>query len=213
MKNYYKIKEKEIKNKIKVVQNKNTPKDIFRTFFKKKDSNIIKIIKIIIKLCLFVPVILLLIAIGDLDYSYYEMLRIIISILAIVFAIIIRSFDNIPLMTIMIIVAILFNPLFPIYLNKDMWIVLDFICSILFIISAISIIKNLMFKIKVNYFIGKSIQIIATFVFGIITYILFYISSNIDNSWGALIFGLSAVFAFLFTVIFFIYVLFKDDEY
>lgn len=98
--------------------------------------------KIIKNWYLFIPTILLLIAVGDLDYGYYEILRIIVTIFATVFVYMFKAFENISLMIIMIIVAILFNPILPIHLDKDTWVFLDFISSILFLISAISVMKN-----------------------------------------------------------------------
>jgi len=95
---------------------------------------------------LFIPTILLIIAIGDLDYSYYQILRIIITIFAVVFALMFKALENMRLMFIMIIIAILFNPILPIYLDKDIWVFLDLISSVVFLISAISIIKNQLVK-------------------------------------------------------------------
>ncbi|MDD3923154.1 MAG: hypothetical protein PHY39_06475 [Endomicrobiaceae bacterium] len=91
---------------------------------------------------LFIPTILLLIAICDLDYGYYQILRIIITIFAIVFALWFKGLENIKLMIAMIIIAILFNPILPIYLDKNVWVFLDLFSSIIFLISAISIIRN-----------------------------------------------------------------------
>lgn len=91
---------------------------------------------------LLIPTLLLIIAVGDLDYGYYQILRIIITIFAIIFAFIFKDFKNNILTTIMIIIAILFNPILPIYLDKEIWVILDFISSIIFLISAINIIKS-----------------------------------------------------------------------
>jgi len=91
---------------------------------------------------LFIPTIILLMAIGDLDYAYYQILRIVVMVFAIIFVLILKAFKNVPLMVIMIIIAVLFNPILPFYLDKDVWIVLDFISSILFLISVLYIIRN-----------------------------------------------------------------------
>ncbi|MGI6340803.1 MAG: DUF6804 family protein [Minisyncoccales bacterium] len=91
---------------------------------------------------LFIPIIMLLIAVGDLDYGYYQILRIVITIFAIIFIFLFKTLEQNVLMIIMIVIAILFNPIFPIYLDKDVWIILDFISSVLFLISTISIIKS-----------------------------------------------------------------------
>lgn len=90
----------------------------------------------------FIPTILLIIAAGDLDYGYYQILRIIITIFAIVFALVFKGLENIKSMIVMIIIAILFNPILPIYLDKNVWVFLDSFSSIIFLISAISIIRN-----------------------------------------------------------------------
>lgn len=91
---------------------------------------------------LFIPTILLLVAIGDLEYGYYQILRIVVTVFAIIFAFTFKALENGIVTIMMTIIAILFNPIFPIYLDKDVWVVLDFIFSIIFLVSAINIIKN-----------------------------------------------------------------------
>lgn len=98
--------------------------------------------KIIKNWYLFVPTILLLIGMNDLVYGYYQFLRITITVFAIFFVSIFKEKENKTWVFLMIITAILFNPIFSIHLNKDNWVVLDFICSIIFLVFSINIISN-----------------------------------------------------------------------
>lgn len=83
---------------------------------------------------------LLLLALVDLPIGYYTFLRIIVTIGA--FSIIVTEFENgINFWVIVFgIIAILFNPLLPIYLNdKSAWMPIDLIVSVLFIIKSITL--------------------------------------------------------------------------
>lgn len=85
----------------------------------------------------------LLIAIGMLilaippiwPYGYYILLRLVVSGVA-VYAIYVGY--NVDLRTIPVIlgiIALLFNPIIPIYLKKEVWIVIDIIVAIVFLIT------------------------------------------------------------------------------
>ena len=89
---------------------------------------------------LFVPALLLLIGIADLDYSYYQVLRIAITIFAMISVFILKKYNK--LVVAMVAIAILFNPIIPFYLNKGIWIILDIITAVIFIISGFKVIKN-----------------------------------------------------------------------
>lgn len=69
-------------------------------------------------------------------YSYYVMLRIIIFISAIIIAV---NFYPSKWEFIYALIACLFNPIFPIYLNKTAWVPIDFIAAILYLTTALSI--------------------------------------------------------------------------
>ena len=81
---------------------------------------------------------LYLIGTGDMDYSYYQFLRIISLILIPIFISIygwfikeserVLDFVNVPTG----IILILFNPIKPMYFDKETWIILDVICAIVF---------------------------------------------------------------------------------
>ena len=86
------------------------------------------------KLFCLVPAILLIIApILPLPYSFYIFLRyfITISSLLVIYRLFLKACLIIELETTvgMIVVAILYNPIFPIYLSKEMWLPINFITS------------------------------------------------------------------------------------
>ncbi|MDD3893259.1 MAG: hypothetical protein PHE03_13255 [Bacteroidales bacterium] len=85
----------------------------------------------------------LLLALIDLPIGYYTFLRIIVTIGAI--AIIVKEFENGFNFWVVAfgIIAILFNPLIPVYLNyKDAWMPIDVIAAVLFIIKSLTFKSN-----------------------------------------------------------------------
>jgi hypothetical protein len=89
------------------------------------------------KFLLFICAALLGLATADLPIGYFTLLRIVVSIGA--GAVIIKesrhrlNFWNMAFG----LIAILFNPIFPVYLgNKAVWVPIDLICGVLFLIKA-----------------------------------------------------------------------------
>ena len=82
---------------------------------------------------------MLLLAIADLPYGYYTILRIIVTIVAGITAFIASEQDNEIWMILFGAIAILFNPIIPIYLDKDTWVVIDVIVAILFGLSTFTV--------------------------------------------------------------------------
>lgn len=77
--------------------------------------------------------ILLLIAIPNwLPYGFYIIIRWIISVASVLLALNFKDNKNQKLSFTFWAVAILFNPIIPIYLNKDIWVLVDLVVSILF---------------------------------------------------------------------------------
>ena len=75
------------------------------------------------------------IAILKLPITYYTFLRAIVSLGAIVLIYNFFKQKNYPLTTVFIVVLLLFNPIFPIYLHrKSIWVPLDVITGLLFLI-------------------------------------------------------------------------------
>jgi hypothetical protein len=86
---------------------------------------------------------LLFICLIDLPIGYYTLLRIVVTIGSV--AVVITEFEN--GLNIWVfsfgLMAILFNPLIPIYLNdKSAWMPIDIIAGILFIIKSLTIKSN-----------------------------------------------------------------------
>lgn len=81
-----------------------------------------------------ISIILLLTAIIDFDipYWYYQLLRWAVCILAVLKAYNIKDYRN-TLFIIFCIIAILFNPIAPIYFDRDVWRVVDGITGGLFL--------------------------------------------------------------------------------
>lgn len=92
------------------------------------------------KTLLFISSGLLLIALVNLPIGYYTLLRIIITI-ASIGIILVEIKNGINFWTIAFgLIAVLFNPLIPIYLNdKEIWKIIDIICAFIFIIKGLII--------------------------------------------------------------------------
>ncbi len=79
---------------------------------------------------------LLLLAIANLPYGYYRFLRISITIISGINLFIEFNKENKLLFIFFLLVLILFNPIIPIYLNKETWTPIDLISGIFFGVSA-----------------------------------------------------------------------------
>lgn len=108
------------------------------SFFKAKSFNYELVMTYKSQKQLFIPsiivTILLLIAIFPIEeYSYYILLRWVVCLAAIYFCYYYYKEKIIGWAWIMGIIAIIFNPLIPLYLKKGIWAVLDFITAIIFV--------------------------------------------------------------------------------
>lgn len=86
---------------------------------------------------------LLLLALADLPIGYYTLVRVVVTIGAV--AVIVTEFDKgLNFWNILFgLIAIIFNPLIPIYLgDKDTWIPIDIIAAVFFGIKSFTIIKQ-----------------------------------------------------------------------
>ena len=82
---------------------------------------------------------LYLIGIADLDYGYYTFLRVfsLVALGSLIFAYAIESDKLLTPITIVAgVVLILFNPILPIYLDKEVWMVLDIISAVVMLALA-----------------------------------------------------------------------------
>ncbi|MBU0561284.1 MAG: hypothetical protein KKG93_17150 [Bacteroidetes bacterium] len=78
---------------------------------------------------------LLVITFFDLPYGYYQFLRVLVTVVAAVLIYYSYSQKNELWLTLFFIILILFNPIFPIYFKKEIWIIIDIISAIVFIVS------------------------------------------------------------------------------
>jgi len=93
-----------------------------------------------------IPAALLVIAVLPIkNYDYYILLRWVVCIIGGYFAIQALDFEKNVWAVTMGIIAILFNPVIPIHLTKEIWRPIDIGCAILFIINIFVYYKN--FKI------------------------------------------------------------------
>lgn len=83
-------------------------------------------------------IIVLIVAVGNHPYSYYQLLRWAIMIISGYSAYLANENKNITWAWIFGIIAILFNPIFPFYFSKNTWQVIDIITTIILFINIIN---------------------------------------------------------------------------
>jgi hypothetical protein len=87
------------------------------------------------KKLLYIPAAVLFIGVFPLPIGYYTLLRLVVTAAAAYIAYDTFQTDKQSGWTwVFGFVAILFNPLIPIYLNKELWMIIDFATAILFIV-------------------------------------------------------------------------------
>ena len=73
-------------------------------------------------------------ALGDWPYGYYQLIRWITCGAAVWVAVLAYGWEKNWATVVFAIVAVLFNPLVPIHLSRDLWQPIDVICAVLFVV-------------------------------------------------------------------------------
>ena len=79
-----------------------------------------------------VAAVMLFAAIWDIPYDYYKLLRLVVCIAAITVAFVGYKKRQLWVTNIFVVVALIFNPVVPLELAKELWLPIDIICGILF---------------------------------------------------------------------------------
>lgn len=79
---------------------------------------------------------MLLLALAELPYGYYQLLRFVVCGVSVYVAFTAFSWQKIWAVWLFGIIALLFNPLIPIHLSREIWQPIDAICAVLFIVMA-----------------------------------------------------------------------------
>ena len=88
-----------------------------------------------------IAVAMLLISLADLPYGYYQLLRFVICGVAVYVAYTAYNWQKMWAVWLFGFVALLFNPLIPIHLSRELWQPIDVICALTFTVIAITL-KN-----------------------------------------------------------------------
>ena len=80
---------------------------------------------------------MLFLAIFQLPYGYYNLLRLVVTISSGISSFNAYEDEKVGIAIIFAIICLLFNPIFPIYLDKSMWIPIDIIVGIFFGVSGL----------------------------------------------------------------------------
>ncbi len=81
------------------------------------------------------------IGIASLPYGYYTLLRIVVFVAAGILAIYDLDRKNTAFFIISALIALIFNPIIPLYLDKDIWQVLDFLSGVYMLVRAFGLKK------------------------------------------------------------------------
>jgi hypothetical protein len=84
---------------------------------------------------------MLLGALADLPYGYYQLLRFVVCGVGAYIAYMAYNWQKIWVVWLFGFIALLFNPLIVIHLSRELWQPIDFICAVLFIIVAFGLKK------------------------------------------------------------------------
>jgi hypothetical protein len=79
---------------------------------------------------------MLFIALGHLPYGYYQLLKIIVCGAAVYMAYLAYKWQKIWAVWLLGFIAVLFNPLLPIHLSRDIWQPIDIACAFVFFVLA-----------------------------------------------------------------------------
>ena len=94
---------------------------------------------------LFIPALLLVLALLPLPYGYYTFLRLVVTIAAAIAAFLVyqQASLNRSWAIAFGIIAVLFNPIFPVYLDREVWAVIDLFAAATFAIGWWSISRSI----------------------------------------------------------------------
>ena len=76
--------------------------------------------------------VLLLIALLPLPYFYYQLLRIVVIVVAAIYAYKFYKDNQMAKVITFGIIALIWNPIFPIYMDKSVWMILDIVGAVVF---------------------------------------------------------------------------------
>ncbi len=88
-----------------------------------------------------IAVTMLLISLADLPYGYYQLLRFVTCGVAMYVAYTAYKWQKVWVVWLFGFVALLFNPLIPIHLSRELWQPIDVLCALTFTVIAITL-KN-----------------------------------------------------------------------
>ena len=88
-----------------------------------------------------IAAVILLFALAPWPYGYYQLLRLVVCGVALYMAFVAFNLQKILAVWVFGFVAILFNPLIPIQLSREIWKPIDVICALLFILISFTMIK------------------------------------------------------------------------
>ena len=75
-------------------------------------------------------------ALGDWPYGYYQLLRFVVCGVSVYVAYMAYSWQRLWATWLFGIIAVLFNPIIPIHLSKELWQPIDLACAVLFLVIA-----------------------------------------------------------------------------
>jgi len=84
-----------------------------------------------------IAAIMLFLALAPWPYGYYQLLRFVVCGVAVYVAFMAYNWQKMWAVWLFGFIAVLFNPLIPIHLSREIWQPIDVVCGVLFIVTAI----------------------------------------------------------------------------
>lgn len=75
-------------------------------------------------------------ALGDWPYGYYQLMRFVVCGISVYVSFIAYVWEKLWATWLFGVIAVLFNPLIPIHLSKEVWQPIDVLCAVIFIVIA-----------------------------------------------------------------------------
>jgi hypothetical protein len=89
-----------------------------------------------------ITAVMLFLALAELPYGYYQLLRLVVCGVSVYIAFMAYKWQKVWGVWLFGFIALLFNPLIPIHLSKELWQPIDAICALLFLIIALLLKKT-----------------------------------------------------------------------
>jgi hypothetical protein len=91
---------------------------------------------------------MLLAAVGPWPYGYYQLLRLVVCGVGAYFAYSAYQWGKLRAVWVFGAIAVLFNPLLPVHLPREIWAVIDVLCGVMFLFCSLTVNPNVTLSVN-----------------------------------------------------------------